>query len=331
MGRQQRILFSCAGRRVALVECFRRASQQLQQDVTLIGADLSMSAPAMHCLDRVFTVPRVDDPDYVDALLTIVKRQKINMLVPLLDHELPPIAAARDQFEALGCHALIASADMIDTCRDKLATFEFLTANGLDCPRTQTWEDVAEKKRHRFPYFLKPRFGSAAVGNHVIRNREELDFHGQRVKEALVQEMLVGPEYTTDVYCGLDGEPRCAVPRKRLEVRGGEVSKGITVDQPEVIELAKETVRALGGAPGVVTVQCMHHQEQRLCVLEINPRFGGGVPLAIQAGADFPRWLMEECMGRKPRIGKRGFKPDVAMLRYDDAVFVNRATSKLGL
>lgn len=331
MERELRILFSCAGRRVALIECFRAAANRLKQPVRLFGADLSLTAPAMHCLDKVHTVPRVNDDGYVDALLDIVRKHKIDMLVPLLDHELPPLAAARDAFESLGCSALIASPETIGICRDKMATFEFLRANDIDCPDTRSWKEVNERKRHRFPYFMKPRFGSAAVGNHVIRTREELEFFGRRVNDAIIQEMLVGPEFTTDVYCGLDGKPRCAVPRKRLEVRGGEVSKGITVDQPEVIELALRTADKLGGGPGVVTVQCMHHKEERLCVLEINPRFGGGVPLAIAAGADFPRWLMMEKLGRRPRFAGRPFKPDVAMLRYDAAVFVTRASDKLGL
>ncbi|MHC5110440.1 MAG: ATP-grasp domain-containing protein [Planctomycetota bacterium] len=323
-----RVLFSCAGRRVGLIETFRQAGERLGITLKLHGADLSASAPAMHCVDRAHLVPRVLSEDYVPELLRICRRNRIDMLVPLLDPELPALAAAREAFAESGCRVLISDRALVDTCRDKLATFKALGEAGIDAPKTWTLDQVAQRKRHRFPYFLKPRFGSAAVGNHIVKSADELDFHGSRVKEAIVQELLVGPEYTTDVYCGLDGQPRCAVPRRRLEVRNGEVSKGVTVRHPEIMATAMRVTEALGGCRGVVTVQCMHHREERVCVLEINPRFGGGVPLAIRAGADFPRWLMMEVLGRRPRIGARPFKEDMAMLRFDEAVYVDRAARK---
>jgi len=167
------------------------------------------------------------------------------------------------------------------------------------------------------------------MGNYIVRNLDELRTFGRRVKEAIVQEFVKGVEHTMDVYTGFDGVPRCAVPRRRLEVRTGEVSKGLVVKNPAIMQVGLQVAEALGGCRGVVTVQCMVTPRGRIRVIEINPRFGGGAPLAIRAGADFPRWILSELLGKRPRINPTGFRDDLAMLRYDESVFVPNASRYL--
>ena len=55
--------------------------------------------------------------------------------------------------------------------------------------------------------------------------------------------------------------------------------------------------------------------------IEVNPRFGGGVPLSIKAGANFPKWLLQELINRKPNIQFDNFKDGLIMLRYDDEIW----------
>ncbi len=86
----------------------------------------------------------------------------------------------------------------------------------------------------------------------------------------------------------------------------------------------------LGECRGVITVQCIVTPDRRIRVIEVNPRFGGGVPLAIHAGADFPKWILSELLGKRPRINPTGFRDDIAMLRFDDSVFVPNASKLTG-
>ena len=302
------MLFTCVGRRVELLRAFRRASEGLGLDLRVHGADASALSPAIHCVDRPHQVPSIRSGMYVDALLTLVTKHRIRLLVPLIDTELEALSKAREQFSAEGCTALVSAPSVIDICNDKIATYETLTKAGIDTPKTWHWSDVLERKRHQFPYFLKPRAGSAGVGNFVIRNAEELHALGVRVTDAIVQEFVEGAEHTLDVYTGFDGVPRCVVPRKRIEVRNGEVSKGITVKDPDIMAVGKRVAEVLGECRGVVTVQCMVTPKRRIRVIEINPRFGGGAPLAIHAGADFPKWILQELTGGKPRINPQGFR-----------------------
>lgn len=286
-----------------------------------------MFAPAMHLVDQAHIVPPIGSGSYIETLLTIVEESKIDLLVPLLDPELLPLAQKVESFAKLDCRALISSELVIKTCQDKLATYRVLKSAGIDTPTTWLWEKMLDRKRHRFPYFMKPREGSAGKGNYVIHNLRELRTFGRRVSEPIVQEFVDGTEHTIDVYTGFDGKPKCAVPRKRLEVRMGEVSKGIVVKDKSVMAMGRKVARLLGGCRGVVTVQCIVTPQKKIRVIEINPRFGGGVPLAIHAGADFPKWILSELMGQEPKIKPDGFENDLCMLRFDDAVFVPHASS----
>ena len=325
------ILFTCVGRRVELLDAFRRAGEKLGISLEVHGADASWRAPAMHLVDRAHVVPSISSGTYIDALCKIVKKHRVDMIVPLLDLELIPLACSVERFAALGCRAVISSERVVRICRDKIATFDALSNAGIDTPRTWRWDDLVRQKSHRFPYFMKPLAGSAAKGNYFIRNIEELRTFGPLVEEPIVQEFVKGVEHTLDVYTGLDGVPRCAVPRRRIEVRSGEVSKAVVVKNKGIMAVGMRVAEALGECRGVITVQCMVTPRGRIRVIEINPRFGGGAPLAIHAGADMPRWLMMEQLGRRPRIKPDGFRDDVGMLRYDESVFVNRATNKFGL
>ncbi|MBI4719205.1 MAG: ATP-grasp domain-containing protein [Planctomycetes bacterium] len=325
--KQLNVLVTCVGRRVELVAAFRRAAERLRLRLAVLGTDVSWTSPAMHRVDRGIIIRPIAAGHYVEDLLDIVRRHDVHLLIPTIDPELPVLAATVDRFRAAGCCALVSSPRVVEICRDKLATHRTLRRAGVDVPDTWPWAQAMRRKKHRFPLFLKPRAGSAGVGSFIVQNLDELRTFGMRVHDAIVQEFVEGAEHTLDVYTGFDGRPRCAVPRKRLEVRTGEVSKGIIVKDPAIMKVGRRVAEVLGECRGVVTVQCIVSPRRRIRVIEINPRFGGGAPLAIHAGADFPRWILQELAGRRPRINPAGFRGDVAMLRYDESVFVERATT----
>ncbi len=324
-----RVLFSCVGRRVELIRGFRRAAEALDVGLQVHGADASTMSPGSYHVDKCHRVAPITKGRYVRDLLGVVDRAGIDLLVPLLDSELQVIADTADDFRACGCTPLISSPDVIRTCRDKLLAYDALRRAGLDTPKTWSLDEALKRKRHRFPLFLKPRAGSAAMGNFKIDSADELRVLGRRVPDAIVQEFVEGVEHTMDVYTGFDGVPRCVVPRRRLEVRAGEVSKALIVKKPKIMAVGRRVAEMLGDCRGVITVQCIVTRAGAIRVIEINPRFGGGVPLAIHAGADFPKWILAHLLGKKPRINATGFRDGIAMLRFDDSVFVPGAAKKV--
>ncbi len=129
-------------------------------------------------------------------------------------------------------------------------------------------------------------------------------------------------EFTVDVYYDRMGQLKCAVPRQRIEVRGGEVSKGAT-RRHFVYEYLLPRLAKLRGARGCITVQVFANETiGRFAALEINPRFGGGYPLSYSAGANYPGWLIDEyLLGREIKFFDK-WENNLLMLRYDAKVLV---------
>ena len=316
------ILFTCIGRRVSLLNSFRRAAKQLKIKASLFGTDTTKLSSAWQLSDKGFLVKPISHPDYINQLLTIVKTNKVKMLIPTVDLDLKLLALNRPRFAAMGCCVLISTPEVVDICQDKRKTYRFLLKNGFDTPVTMSVQTALSKKKLNWPCFLKPWDGSASRGGAVVNNRRELLLFAKRVPNAICQEFIKGAEHTCDVYIDFDMKVRCVVPRKRIEVRAGEVSKGQVVKHPRIMSETARLVETLGAGPGVINLQLFLTGDGKVRFIEINPRFGGGVPLSIKAGANFPKWILQELLGRKTNIRFDNFKDSLIMLRYDDEVWL---------
>ena len=318
------ILFTSVGRRVSLVQHFRKVLSELQLGGKLVGADTALSAPAMHVMDKKYQACRVTSKDYIPQLLDICRTEDIDLLIPLIDTELLLLAENKEKLQETGTTVLISHPTVIRTAMDKHNTHRFLTKNGFAVPEEFGVDEALARDDIEYPLVMKPAKGSASIGVTKIGNKEDLEFFSGKIKNPILEERLDGYEYTLDVLVDFDGQVRCVVPRKRLEVRAGEVSKGMTVKDKRIIMTGKRVVEALKGALGPITVQGFLTNNGEFKLTEINPRFGGGHPLSIVAGADYPRWIIEMLLGRDPKIRLDGWEDGVVMLRYDEAIFTRR-------
>jgi carbamoyl-phosphate synthase large subunit len=322
------VLLSSAGRRVALMNCFRRAGADLGIDLRVLACDASPLSAAARIADSSFLVPRVDEPAFIDAVLQQCIDNAVRLVVPTIDPELAAYAARSADFVAAGITVAVSDSATIAIGSDKRATHAFLTDHGFPTVRQSELADVlAAVDDWTFPLIVKPPSGSAAIGVRPVASPEELRLLS--TDDLVVQEYLGGVEVTVDVFVDRAGMPRCVVPRRRLEVRGGEVSKAVTTRSGEIIELVRNLCAQLPGAFGVLNVQVFWDaRTSRLSVLEVNPRFGGGYPLTDVAGAPFARWLLQLALGKEPDIDESSWRDGVLMLRYDDAIFVAAANER---
>ena len=316
------VLLTCIGRRVSLLNSFRRASKQLKINASFFGTDTTNLSSALQLCNKGFLVKPTTHPGYIGQLLSIVKTNNVKLLVPTVDLDLKVLALNKQKFTAAGCRVLVSSPQVIEICQDKRKTYRFLAKNGFDTPDTMSVRSALSKKKLNWPCFLKPWDGYASRGNAVVHNRTELLFYAKRIPNAICQEFIKGTEYSCDVYVDFGMKVRCVVPRKRIEVRAGEVSKGQVVKDPRIMSDAAMLVDMLGAGPGVITLQLFLTDDNSIKFIEINPRFGGGAPLSIKAGADFPKWILQEASGKKTNIHFDAFKDDLIMLRYDSEVWL---------
>jgi carbamoyl-phosphate synthase large subunit len=299
---------------------FRNAMAQVGLEGRVFAADASWSAPAYHRADVGLLAPRVDNESYLPWLLEQVARHKIRLLVPVTDLDLQLLANHREEFARRECRVMVSDPEAVSLCRNKARTARAVARAGLEAVRTLTLSE--HDKQPFFPCFVKPISGSAGIGAARVDSPSALDVHRRAYGEnLLVQEILQGPEYTLDVYRTRQGDVRCVVPRQRLLVRSGEVETGLTVHDEELIEAGRQLVESIDGLWGVCCCQCIRPEGQAPRFFEINPRFGGGAPLSVAAGADLPRYLLEE-VNALPISARFGvFQDRLLMARYDEAVF----------
>jgi carbamoyl-phosphate synthase large subunit len=322
------ILFTCIGRRVSLLNSFRKAGRQLKINLSILGTDTTELSSALQLCDKGFLVRPTKHADYIHQLLSIVRSNNVKLLIPTVDLDLQLLSQNKPKFAAMGCRVLVSTPDVVNTCQDKRKTFRFLFKNGFDTPMTMSPRAALSRNKFNWPYFLKPWDGYASRGTAVVNNREELHFFTKKVPNCIVQEFIKGTEHTCDVYVDFDMKVRCVVPRKRIETRAGEVSKGQVVKHRRIMSETTKLIETLRAGPGVITVQLFLTVDNKIKFVEINPRFGGGAPLSIKAGADFPKWILQELLGRKPNIRCNGFKDNLIMLRYDGEVWLENPYNK---
>ena len=330
------ILFTCAGRRTYLLKYFK---ENMAEGDKVVATDMQLSAPALQAADVKLQVPAVYDPEYVKITLRICEEQKIDALISLNDLELPILAENKAKFEALGVKVIVSDPQVIDIAFDKYKTAQWVESLGLVAPKTYVrLADVKEalaKGEIEFPLFMKPRWGSGSIGLESIADMEELDIYYnllmKKIKKTIlatasvgdeyimIQEKLTGNEFGLDIMNDLTGKNVAVSVKQKLAMRAGETDKAVTVDLPEVREMGKKIGEALGHI-GNLDVDIMQRADGAYCVLELNPRFGGGYPFSYEAGVNMPKAIIQWVKGEEvdpailqPEYGKMFAKNDYLM------------------
>jgi len=315
------VLITAASRRVPLVRAFQAALQTPSRRGRVIVTDVNPMSPAVHVADRWYHVPLATAPDYIDAIAGICDAEGIGLIVPTIDDELEVFGKAASWFRSRRIAVAVSPEVTSRICNDKLETCSYLRGFGIRAAASCLAADVPAFSR--FPLFIKPRFGRGGVGAFPIYNRKDLAFFTEYVDTPIVQEYLDGPEFTIDLLCDFANRVISIVPRERVVVRSGVTDRGRTVRDESLIALAEDTASVLPFC-GAVNIQC-RVVDGHPTVFEINPRFSGGIPLTIAAGANFPAYLVDLALGRpvRPRIGK--FKDGLWMTNYEASIFVEGA------
>lgn len=312
------VLITAGSRRVALVEAFRRAMRELRLSGAIIVTDVNDLSPAVHVADRAYEVSLASEPTYLDEIAEICAFERVGLLIPTIDEELPLFGGSIATFERQGVTVFSSVRQTAERCNDKYAASVVLQDHGVAAATSYLPDTLPPAPA--FPLFVKPRRGRGSVGAFPVHDARELTFFLQYVKDPVIQEYLEGPEFTIDVLCDLHGRPISIVPRERLVIRAGVSDRGRTVDDPALIDLGLACTDAFEFR-GAVNIQCRQRHGSPT-VFEINPRYSGGIPLTIAAGADFPKLMLEMTLGRSVRPAVGQFDAGLYMTSYEATMFM---------
>jgi carbamoyl-phosphate synthase large subunit len=299
------VLLTGVGKRYDIVSAFA-------QHATVVAADPNPLAPAQYAAHYRHAVPRIDDPAYVPALRALCERYDVGAVVPLTDLDLEVLARARGAGEL---PAFVPDAEIARATFDKYEAHLLLESLGLPSPPTV----LPGAPVSHFPVMVKPRQGSGARSIHRADDVAATAFMVQYIAEpAMVQKLMDGPEFSIDALSDLEGRCLNAIPRTMIESRGGESIKGTVIADPELIELGRRVVEALG-VRGPCTVQVFRDSEVGLGITDVNTRFGGAFPAPMYAalpGRTYPELIVRMARGERiePHVGE--FRAGVTFTRY---------------
>lgn len=291
--RKLSILMHGGAKRVSIARMFLEEARKSGLELDLYSWELQPVVPIAEVAD-IAVGRRCDDPLLLEDLHKFSLDKGIDIMIPFIDPAIGVVAKYRDLYG--GIFAPLGSLDSVEGMFDKVVAAEIFEKAGLPIPATYSLDN------HVFPVIAKPRFGSASQGILVINSEKELEQIAGKTDGYLLQEYIEKrEEITVDCYVATDGEIIATIPRLRIAVVGGEVSRTITIDSPEIVELSRKTLSALN-LRGAVTLQFIRDLATgRILLMEINPRLGGGVVCSIHAGANMPRYILQEALGEKPQ------------------------------
>ena len=321
------ILFCSAGRRVELLKDFRKS---MDKGDRIIAADLSNLAPALYVADTYYLVPRIDDPAYLDRILDICRKEKINAVTTLIDPEIELLAKNRASFEEIGVEVLAPYTETAELCFDKFKMYQYLTAHGV--PTTETWGDYAsameavESGSLVFPVFVKPRTGSGSVGARKVQDAETLKALCDADPSLIVQRLMEG-DLDADVYIDtISHKAVSAFSKRKLETKIGGASKTISFKDENLFEFIRRITELLK-FNGPVDMD-FFYQDGTYYLSEVNPRFGGAYLHAYGAGVDFIKLIKNNLDGIENAPVFGNYEDDVVMMMYDSVVITKIAKAE---
>ena len=320
------ILLLSVGTRNGIVRSFQRA---LQGTGRVIASDASKLAPALYEADKYYIVPSLAEEGYLEAVLSLCKRERIAGVLSLIDPETDFLARSADILAQAGTKVIGSSAALCALAADKYRTYRWLERHGYRCARAwrsaEAFFRALEAGEAAFPVFIKPVSGSASVGAESACDKETARFLFQRTPDAMIQEYLAGQEIGADIYADLlSGEVVSVFTKKKLKMRAGETDKSVSFRDPQLFALLERLIRE-SGFRGPLDID-LFEVDGRYFISEINPRFGGGYPHALAAGCDFAGLILNNLRGivNKPQIG--AYDSGVYMLKYSEALILREET-----
>ena len=294
-----KVLFLAAGRRVSLAKYFIKHGFDIYSYETEINCPISTVATII--LGKMW-----NDPDIKNHIIETINNINPDIILPLSDHATTILSDINNK------GIITASKQANEICLNKKKFEEYLK-DYYFYPNI----DIDHK------IILKPIYGANSKGIKIIDSMDYAINEKEYATNYIAQRLIEGFEISVDAYFNKLSQMVDAVPRKRIEIQGGEVSRSITLDRNayNVYKLTKEIGEQIG-LVGPVCAQYIIDKDNKAYIMEINARFGGGVILSLEAGFDQIQLLKDEWIYNKSCVPQQyNWKLNFGMVRYFQEYF----------
>jgi carbamoyl-phosphate synthase large subunit len=315
------VLFCSVGRRAEFLKDVR---QSMGNEGKIVATDITNTAPALYFADKFYLVPPISNPSYIETILDICRKEKIQAISTCIDPEIMLLARHREEFTKIGVLVLAPATETAEICFDKFKMYTYLTECGV--PTVQTYGDIASAEAAlaegiiSFPVFVKPRTGSGSVGARKVHDLQALRDAFEMDPGLIAQEYMGDAlDLDADVYVDTVSHETVAVFTKRkLETKIGGASKTVSFKDEKLVRFLVDALKHFSfNGPIDVDVFCRNGEYY---LSEVNPRFGGAYLHAFGAGVDFIKMIRNNVNGIANEPEFMQYEENIAMLMYDSVV-----------
>lgn len=310
--------------------------------VRIMTCDIRDEVIGKYLADVFYKVPEPEKPNFIDELLEIAAKEKVDVILPQVTRELLPLAENLSKFKTQGISVAVASKESIERANDKWCVLEAAKECNVPGPesRLTSSEDDLKRAVDFFGYpkkkvVVKPRRSNGLRGLRILSENtwdverflrekpENLDINlsnlvsilrNGRWPELIVQEFLPGEEYTVDVFRGRYGS--IAVPRLREEIRSGITFRAKVVLRDDLHKFALSLAEQLN-LKYAFGFQFKLSDSGVPKLLECNPRVQGTMVAAMFADCNVIWWAVKEALGEVVNPSKPKQEVDgLRIIRY---------------
>jgi len=298
-----------------------------------IGTDLKEEVIGKYLCDKFYKVICPKEENYIDVMLNICEKEKIDVLLPQTTAELFKLSKHKNDFENVGTKITISDYEAIRVSNNKFELTNIFKKLKLPYPEfhlVRKFDDLIEKaKKLGFPekpVVIKPPESSGMRGLRVLYEGIDLkrSFYedkpvsvsiegkvpnslfitsqalhsiiGDEFPELMVSEFLPGAEYSVDCFRSVDGNKIIIIPRKRDLIRTGITFYGTTEENKEIIEYSRRIAEEID-LTYMFGFQYKLDSEGTPKILESNPRIQGTMVLATFSGANIIYASIKHALG----------------------------------
>ena len=311
-------LILAAGSRNKIVQYFVKT---FKDSGTVTATDSSEIAPAIYDADKHYIVPLITAPGYINIILDICKKEKIDGVLSLIDPELSLLAKNEERFAQIGTTVIGSSYELCEMSLDKMQMYEWLKAHGYNCARSWKNKDefykAVEAGEVSYPMFVKPYRGSASISISKVFDKETVDLLFAHEDDLMIQEFLDGQEIGADVYIDMiSGEVVSIFTKKKIKMRAGETDKAVSFKDPALFSLIERFVTE-AGYRGQIDID-IFEIAGKYYISEVNPRFGGGYPHAYESGCDHMKLILNNLRGAVNEKNIGAYDEGIYMMKYNE-------------
>ena len=319
-----------------------------EREIRIVGVDMNQGGIGPYIADVCYQVPPRRDPRYLETILDICKKEKIDVYYALGEEEAIAAADNKLAFNALGTKVITpGTSEMLSIATNKCHWHDFFVKKGV--PHANYREvnsiEMIAVAAHELGYpeqdiVFKPAVSKGGRGARIVTSKNISDEYYSTVvsepkislecflemlsplkiegfKSLLAMEYLPGTSYSVDVL-SKNGEVLYAIPKIRISGSASNTVNGQVHLNSDAIELATAACK-------VFNFSFLQNYEMKLnnqglpMIYDINPRGGASLSLCTAAGVNIAYYAIKMALGE--RIPNVIIKDKIKMIRFYDECY----------